>query len=316
MKILLAHPAVNPAVSFQDFMLAPPLAFEILAATLKDHDVRVADLRCNVDLREEVESFEPDIVGVTCLTQEVYAALEVLKTVKAIDARMLTVVGGIHASLVPEDLQKEFVDVIVVGEGEITFREVVRFHESGKGFSSVPGIIYRSENTWNRNGPRDPITDIDTIPLADRTVTRQYSDHYFSMTEKPVAAVLTGRGCPYSCNFCSVWKLFSKRCLQMSAERIVKELAHIEQDYIVVCDDNFIQNPRDSAKLYDMILAEGIRKRYFVQARSDTIARNPSLIEKWKEIGLMKYWWDLNPFGIVNLQVWGKEALLNTTTRQ
>ena len=286
MKILLVHPAVSPRVSFQDFMLAPPLPLEILAACLPDHDVRIVDLRCDGVLTEELESFQPDVVGVTCITPEVYAAMDVMREAKAYNERILTVVGGIHASLVPEDFQKEFADVIVLGEGETPLPEILMCHEKTESFERVHGIRYREKDDWFETPPREISTNIDGIPIAARQLTRRYSKNYFSMTANPVAALMTSRGCPFNCKFCSVWKLFSRRCLYMSAHRILKELKTIETDYVVVCDDNFIQNSQRSLELYEMIKSEDIRKNYFVQARSDTIAQHPLVVEKWREIGV------------------------------
>ena len=281
MKVLLIQPKIEAVVTFQDFMLAPPLTLELLAATLQDHEVRILDLRVQNGLIEELALFQPDIVGITCLTQEVNAALKILTRVKEYNAHILTVVGGIHVSLVPRDFEREFVDVIVIGEGEVTLRELVDAYQDQKSLKGITGIEYMDDGHWIQTHPRAFIPDLDRLPSPDHRLNKEYADHYFSMAVSPVGALLTSRGCPFRCKFCSVWKLFSQKCRYMTAERVVEELRNIDAGYVIIFDDNFLQNIPRAETIYEMIRSEGVRKEYFIQARSDTVSRNAGIIEKW-----------------------------------
>src|ERR1035437_4277594 len=109
-----------------------PLALELLAATLGlDHDVRILDMRIDADLASALKAFSPDMVAVTALTTEVYAAHDVLRAVKRFDPKVFTVMGGHHASLIPEDFFLPDVDAIALGEGELVFPQLVQAIEAG-----------------------------------------------------------------------------------------------------------------------------------------------------------------------------------------
>jgi hypothetical protein len=88
-------------------------------------DTKLLDMRLEPRLAETLAEFQPDVVGVTCLTTEVYNAQDLLKEVRATDPEAFTVVGGLHASLVPADFQQAYVDAIVIGEGELTFAHLL-----------------------------------------------------------------------------------------------------------------------------------------------------------------------------------------------
>ena len=104
MRILLVQPDCPRAhFGFRFVAMPEPLALEMVAATVPDHDVRVFDMRIDADLRSEFETFLPDIVGVTALTTEVYAARDVARSAKAFSPEIFTVVGGHHATLLPKD---------------------------------------------------------------------------------------------------------------------------------------------------------------------------------------------------------------------
>ena len=99
-------------------------------------------------------------------------------------------------------------------------------------------------------------------------------------------SVATGRGCPYRCNFCSVWTFYGGRTRQMSARRAVDEVATIDTDHITFVDDNFLMNHRRENEIADRILSAGIRKRFSMECRVDSIVRHPELVAKWVEAGL------------------------------
>ena len=146
MRILLVQPDYRPSVGFRRIAMPEPLALEILAATVPDHDVRILDLRFPELHRgtwDEVAGFEPDIVGVTCLTPEFYAVLAVLREAKRRWPRCLTVVGGHHATLCPEDWNDPWVDAVCLGEGESVFSQLIAAIENGQSLSGLWNVAYR-----------------------------------------------------------------------------------------------------------------------------------------------------------------------------
>ena len=264
-----------------------PLGLEILAAGVEDHECRILDMRLDADLDSSLRDFQPDVVAVTALTPEVYAAQDVLRRAKECNADIFTVVGGHHASLLPEDLQLPYVDAICVGEGELVFPPLMEQLADGRHLSRVPNLIWRGrDGRFVLNDLKSFDLDMDRLPLPRRGLTAQYRPEYFWLFDKPDTTVATGRGCPYRCNFCSVWKFYGGRTRQMSAERVVREVASVETNHITFVDDNFLMNHRREGDIADRIRAEGIRKGFSMECRTDSIARHPGLLEKWVDIGL------------------------------
>ena len=264
-----------------------PLGLELLAAVLPDHDVRIADLRCGDDLVAELHTFQPDLVGVTALTPEVYAAIDVLRTVREVCPEAFTVVGGHHASLVPEDFYVPEADAIVVGEGEPVLVELVRRLEARKDPAGIPNLICRTKDGQFRANLTGPLEiDLDALPLPRRDLTARHRGEYFFLFDKPDTSVATGRGCPFRCKFCSVWEFYHGRTRMMSAERVLEEIRRVETDHITFVDDNFLLNHRREGRIAELIRAQGIRRRYSMECRTDSIVRHPELVRRWVEVGL------------------------------
>lgn len=274
-------------VGFRVVAMPEPLALEILAATVPEVEVRIVDLRIELGLAAHLEEFAPDVVAVTCLTTEVYAAREVLAAAKAHAGEIFTVVGGQHATLLPEDFHLPCVDAICLGEGELVFPELIAALAAGRKLDGVPNLVWRDRaGQFIHNGRSVPPWDMDRSPLPRRDLVEPYRAEYFWLFRQPDSAVATGRGCPYRCSFCSVWEFYEGRTRQMSPGRVLDEVREVSTLDMTFVDDNFIFNARRESEIARRIKAEGIRHRYAMECRTDAIARHPELIEQWADIGL------------------------------
>ena len=287
MKILLIEPPKSPAtIGGEDVFLFEPLALEYVAAgIMSNHDVRILDMRIDKKLHAMLEDFVPDIVGFTAYTVHVNTVRRLAVEIKSWNRNILIVVGGHHATVAPEDFLVPEVDLVVAGEGIDPFREIVIRRESGQGFGGIPGLVVRSEEGGAVSIPGSMI-NLDGAPFPARSLTVQYRKHYYCEWMKPLASVRTSKGCPFRCNFCAEWKTAQGRYLQRSAEQIVEELRQIEEECIFFADDESLIDINRMTRLAEMIRQSGIRKRYFLYGRSDTIVRNPNLLKAWREIGL------------------------------
>lgn len=287
MKILLIQPAKSKrTIGGEDIYLYEPLALEYVAAGVaNDHDVRLLDMRLEKGLAETLAAFQPDIVGITAYTVHVNTVKGLFAQVKGWNSRTLTVVGGHHATVAPEDFLSPAIDLIVVGEGVAPFREIVRRFEQRAGFDSIPGVAFGRNGALVKTAP-DPETDLDAVPFPDRRLTAQYRKRYRSQWMQPLASSRTSKGCPYRCKFCGLWQLTGGRYLKRQPEKVVAELATIQEPFVFFADDESLVDAARMRSLADMIKAEGLKKRYFLYGRSDTIARNPGLLAAWREIGL------------------------------
>ncbi len=288
MRILLLQPDyLSKGIGFRVVAMPEPLHLEMVAATVPDHDVRILDMRLDGNLDGVLRKFWPEMVAVTALTPEVYAAQDLLRQVKGFSPEIFTVVGGHHATLVPEDFFIPDVDAVVLGEAEAIFGQLVQAVSDRRGLSGVEGIIWQDRNgQFIRNQLPAGRVNMDRLPLPRRDLTEMYRPDYFFLFDRPDTSVATSRGCPYRCNFCSVHEFYHGRINQMAPERILAEIATIGTDHITFVDDNFLLNYRRESAIADMLKSEGIRKRFSMECRTDSIVRHPDLVEKWVDIGL------------------------------
>ncbi|MEK7872109.1 MAG: radical SAM protein, partial [Nitrospirota bacterium] len=128
--------------------------------------------------------------------------------------------------------------------------------------------------------------DLDSYPFPVRRLTNRYRDNYFFEYMRPMASIKTSQGCFSRCNFCSLWRLTKGRYITRSPETILEELKLIQEENIFFADDESMVDTNRMMSLAMVIRESGIRKRYFLHARSDTIVRSPELFEAWKDIGL------------------------------
>jgi radical SAM superfamily enzyme YgiQ (UPF0313 family) len=287
MKILLIEPAKSQrTIGGEDAFLYEPLALEYLAAGVsKDHDVRILDLRLEENLQAVLEHSSPDVVGITSYTVHVNVVRKLFEQIKEWDPRVLTVVGGHHATVAPEDFSSPDIDLIVMGEGVFTFREIVARFECGDGFDGVPGVAFARNSALLKTEPA-PVADLDVFPFPDRRPTARYRPHYFSEWMKPLASIRTSKGCPYRCKFCALWKLAGGRYFRRQPEKVVEELAGLDEEFVFFADDESLVDAARMKTMATLIREAGIQKRYFLYGRSDTIARNPDLLELWRDVGL------------------------------
>ena len=287
MKILLIEPAKAPVtIGGEDAFIYEPLALEYVAAGVaQDHDVRILDLRLEKNLHQVLEDFGPDVVGITSYTVHVNTVRSLFDRIKKWNRRVLTVVGGHHATVLPEDFLSPAIDLVVLGEGVFVFKDIIKRFERGDGFDGIPGTAFaRNGRLVKTDCP--PLVDLDAFPFPDRALTARYRERYYSEWMRPLASIRTSKGCPHRCNFCALWKITGGRYLRREPEKIVKELATIDEEFVFFADDESLVDVARMKTLARLIKDAGIKKRYFLYGRSDTIARNPELLEIWRDVGL------------------------------
>ncbi|MCX9010605.1 MAG: radical SAM protein [Candidatus Methanoperedens sp.] len=287
MKILLIQPAKAPkTIGGEDVFIYEPLALEYLASGVKgDHDVKILDMRIDKNLDSQMQKFRPDVVGITAYTVHVNTVKNLFNKIKTINPDIFTVVGGHHATVAPEDFFTPYIDLVVMGEGVFVFKEIISRFVSKRPFNGIAGISYLKGKERVMNPP-EPTTDLDIFPFPARELTEKYRKYYYSEWMKPLASIRTSKGCPNRCNFCALWKLTGGKYLKRKPENIVRELSGIKEKYVFFADDESLVDARRMKILAELIKEAGIKKRYFLYGRGDTIVKNPDLIKIWKDIGL------------------------------
>ncbi len=287
MRILLVQPSYQGQFGGLNQVMVPePFALELLAAMVPEHDVRIIDLRIEENLDQTLEEFRPQLVGVTSLTANSPQALLVCKRTKRFDPNIFVVAGGYHAALSPQDFDGPHVDAVVIGEGEGAFAELVAAIDSGGDLRRIAGLRLRHEGKVITTVQRPLIKDLDTLPFPARNLTERFRQQYAFYLWPVVYAVETARGCPYRCNFCAVWQFHHGYCRLKTPERVLDELRRVPGKYVFFVDDNFLQNLTRAQKIGRLVAGEGINKRYWMQVRSDSVVRQPKVIEQWAKLGL------------------------------
>lgn len=286
MKVLLIQPPFRKT-TFRIGHLEP-LGLEIIATNLKTkHDVAFLDMPIDRNLHAALEKVRPDIVGITALTVQASTAKQVAQEVKKYDPNIFTVIGGHHASMIPEDFNIPDINAIVLNQGYTSFPALVEAYEECSDLRKVPGLALTGESDLYFNRQQHIIT-IEDMPLPDRSITQKYRNRYHIFKEGPYALISSAIGCPYKCTFCACWKVADAGYFTRRPVSVVDEIASIDETRVMFADDNTFQDVKRAVKICELIKERGIRKKYIIYARSDTIAKHPELVEMWGEIGLVQ----------------------------
>jgi len=245
-------------------------------------------MRLDEDLDTELTRFTPKIVGCSCVAANSHLAKQVLRRVKEVAPDIITVVGGHHPSLMPEDCNEAFIDAVVIGEGEETLCELVRACESKSNWGEIPGIAYRSKDGGFQINRDRELMDLNKLPMPARSLTQRYRDKrlYFRGNWRPIDSTITSRGCPNRCTFCGLWKINRGKYRTRAPRLIADEIESIIAPNISFIDDNTLDHVENASALADEIERRDIKKRYEVYGRVDTIVRRPDLVEKWRSVGM------------------------------
>jgi len=286
MKILLIKPPLNRNTLTPT--LSEPLELEYLASATRDYNVEIFDMRIDKKLLEKLEKYRPDLVGITAYTCEANAARQVLKEVKKFDSRIKTVVGGHHATFLPEDFIFPFVDIIFLGFSDYSFKKYIDTLAEGGEEESVENIVLVKKGKPVFTEKKHFDLNLDVLPLPARDLTRRYRKHYRDMMRNKTALVLTNRGCPFRCTFCACWKLMKGKYSVRKPELVVEEMAGLPEDVDLVCfaDDNTLHNVSRAWRFVELLEKRKLKKKFTMYARAETIVNHPNLIESLRNIGL------------------------------
>jgi radical SAM superfamily enzyme YgiQ (UPF0313 family) len=290
MRVSLLKPPSSGSLGLDMMTFAEPLGLECIAGGLEadGHVCQVLDLR--IDGLEKglarVHGFGPQLIGVQCnFTTERYQALGLVRRAGEIVPDATLVVGGHDASRDPEWFVSSGVDVVAVGDGEENVPALAAALEAGRELDEVPGLVLRAGAGPKSTGAAPARKDIDGLPLPSRKLVREYVANYYTSFCRPLALLETARGCPFRCNFCSVWKFHGGSYREKSPRRVVQELREIDAPNVFVTDDIFWLNAERDREIARLISAEGIKRHFFVQTRTDIVTRGPEIIEAWKACG-------------------------------
>lgn len=317
MRILLVNPPCDRrTIGLRNMAKIEPLGLELIGGAVKGaHEVRLVDLEVAPrDLDRTLAEFAPDVVGVTSEIVHRTTALDVLRRVRARHPRCLTLVGGHHPTMAPEDFCDPIVDLVVIGEGVETFREICEEKaRGGSEWSKIAGLgIPEPDGTLRRTRARPLPTNLDDYPLPDRTLTARYRKRYYYLFEPSVAAVRTSFGCTAHCTFCSVRVYSEGAFISRKPELVFEEIRALDEDFVMFCDDHTFIDPERMRRLAQLLIDAGVKKRYFAYARADSIVEHRDVYALWAKAGLAVVMTGLEAMDQEALKKSGKKISLDT----
>jgi radical SAM superfamily enzyme YgiQ (UPF0313 family) len=260
----------------------PSLGLASIAAYVRQKGFRVKIIDAPA-LRISVESFEnylrdnysneqPRYVSFTAVTPSIRNAYAMAKIVKKIYPQTKIVFGGVHATVLSKEvIGQDEVDIVVRGEGEITFYEIL----SNRELSGIDGIVYQKDSQIIFNKERERIKNLDDLPWPAYNLLPM--DKYYpakgSYQRLPAMSMLTGRGCPGQCTFCN--KTLGKLMIFRSAQSLIEEIKMLIKDYgikqIMFYDDTFTVYKENVRKFCHLLLEQNIDISWCCFSRVDYV---------------------------------------------
>ncbi|NIM91386.1 MAG: radical SAM protein [Candidatus Aminicenantes bacterium] len=295
MRILL----IKPFSWYSAKGLGFPLSLGYLASSLLATGEEVWTLDLQIAAKEEYDQtllrslseFVPEIVGITCNSHERYYSFDLARKVKAWKD-VPVVMGGPHVTFTAEETLNSIkeIDFIVLHEGEDTLLELIKALKNGQSLKKVKGLAYRENGEISRTPLRGFIEDLDRLPFPARELfdVDKY-DLYLPIYERPKAMhLITSRGCPYSCGFCSAKEMSGRTVRYASPERVIAEMELIKISYpqynwLFFYDDHFTLKKPRVIKLCEEIIRNKLDFNWGCYGRVDSI--DEEIVEAMKQAG-------------------------------
>ncbi|MFH0976230.1 MAG: radical SAM protein [Spirochaetota bacterium] len=325
MKICLINPPQLVSISYERPYIFQPLGLLYIAASLeRKYKVSVLDaalegwrnlkivngkyhLGLSFDeIRNRIERLKPDIVGISVpFSINATSAHLVCEQVKKINKNIITIVGGPHPTVHPlQVLSDDNVDFVVMGEGEETILELVKALADNKTniFPEILGIGFKKKGKLLINPLRPFIDDLDSIPFPARHLVPM-KEYFIAMSsgggartlytyDNSWVTIITSRGCPFNCNFCSINLSMGKKFRTRTPENVIKEIKQVLADYntghINFEDDNLTLNKARAKRIFDLIVNNKLEFTWSTPngIRADTL--DEELVSKMKKSGCVR----------------------------
>jgi len=255
MKVLLIRPKPHKdTIGLQSVMICEPLELMELAAVLKNNDNQVEILDMILEkksIKHFLERYNPEVVGITGYISHIGIMKDYAKQIKVMNSKIKVVVGGVHATVCPQDFTDANIDFVA---------------QSADSFYDFVGCKDKQKQ------------------LPFRALPKRYLERYYYLFQENCALIKTSFGCPYACKFC-----FCKEIAPYGArtiDEVIEELKTIVQKEVYIVDDDFLFNRNRLIEFADKLKMNNIEKHFLVYGRADFIAGNEEVIKTLSEVGL------------------------------
>ncbi|MGX0977598.1 anaerobic magnesium-protoporphyrin IX monomethyl ester cyclase [Roseovarius sp. MBR-51] len=301
MRIVLIHPNYHSGGA-EIAGSWPPAWVAYLAGHLRDAgytDVTFIDAMTNNleddSLRSRLRDLKPDVVGVTAITPSIYVAENILKLAKEVVPDALRVLGGVHATFMYKQVLSEapWVDVIVRGEGEEIFLNLIRAADSGQWLEkrkSIKGLAYLDGDTITATPAAPTVKDLDAIN-PDWSLL-EWEKYIYVPLGKRVAIPNMARGCPFTCSFCSQWKFWRDYRVR-DPKKVVDEIENLVNNhgvgFFILADEEPTINKKKFVQFCEELIARDLpaRVQWGINTRVTDIYRDRDLLKFYRKAGLV-----------------------------
>ncbi len=294
LKILLTQPLVSSELMFGKFKTSKEVSTYVFGqaclasiARKAGHEITVLDPYFEKYSKEDYIKFiqerQFDLIGCTIYTINFDKTKELFDCSRRALPNALLLAGGTHPSMLPEETLKgiETLDLVVYGEGELTFIELLEFVSKDRDYRDLKGIAYREKDTMQIkvNPRRELIENLDDFPMPayDLLPVGRYVPTPNLVRRYPTIAFHVSRGCPYNCAFCQYNVTLGKKFRHRSVDRIIEELFLFKKKYnargIVFRDSSLTTNPDFVIELCNSMIKNDLRLTWMCNSRTDIMAR-------------------------------------------
>lgn len=291
-RVLLVRPApASEQFGDESFL---PLGLAYIAAVLvkAGYEVRVEDLlisrKTPERFVEDAVAFDPQVVCFTAVTSVVKGAYRLRELLRSALPEAVALMGGPHASALPEESLRSGMDFVVRGEGEVTILDLIGHLGSPEG---IPGVSYLREGRAVHNPDRPYIQDLDSLPFPERSLFPPlscYKGQEALGARQPVGSLITSRGCPYQCHFCFK-AVFGNKFRPRSAESVLEEWIHLKEKHqvreIAIVDDSFTSDPARVHRICDTLIRYKVGIRWSCPNGIRVDKSDPAMLEKMRRAG-------------------------------
>ncbi|MFA5406140.1 MAG: radical SAM protein [Candidatus Nanoarchaeia archaeon] len=346
MKIALIQPSIIS--KYPKLTITEPLGLAYISAVLKKNGHKVKIIDCialnqnkvtrikkdlyrvginNKNIFNEINKIKPDIIGISSnFTIHKDDALNLAKVLKDNFKSIKIILGGVHPTMEHENLIKlNYIDYIIRGEGEITTLELLNAISNKKSLKNVLGLTYKSNGRVIINKDRPLINNIDTLPLPDRDALdmdfymKNGKETFYYALNQPICTMVTSRGCPYNCIFCSTKTMWRRRWRPHSAKRVFKEIMELHNKYgakeIVIYDDSFILNKKRVKEVCNLIIKANLKITLNAPAGLSVWILDEETIDIMKKAGFYRMCMPIESGSENTLKFIGKPVDLEKTKR-
>ena len=231
-------------------------------------------------IKEYLNKSGPDITAITMATPAYNHVISVANVIKSLNKKTIVVVGGPHPTALPEDvLKKENIDFAVIGEGEITFLELVESLEKNeKNFQQIRGLAFKNKSEIIINQPRELIKNLDILPFPAKDLLPLHK-YYLPPTKRNVSGastnMVTSRGCPFRCTFCMAKTIWKRVTRLRSIKNVIDENEECAKKYnhrdFTFNDEFFTANRKRVIEFCQELKRRKLNIKWFCQARCGTV---------------------------------------------